>query len=147
MLSVDGKRGIPLLVVDVQIKDVRWDFLVSERAGNFADAGLGIVAVATLLIAKRPERRQRCAADERGVFLDDLLRIRAGEKIIVELAALRAERKIVRRFLAKIEAAAIGVVEEHAIGGAFVQAHEKTDCLVHRTAALAPTTTLPIPPL
>ena len=49
------------------------------------------VAVARLLKAERPERRQRRRAGEPGVGFDDLLRSGAVEEVVVERSAFGAE--------------------------------------------------------
>src|SRR5258708_11561411 len=91
ILAIDSERGVALLVVDVEIDDIRWNSLLAQRGGNFAHAGLGIVAVAALLITQAPERRQGPPADHEGALLVDIFWITAGEKIVVELVALGSQ--------------------------------------------------------
>ena len=145
IFAIDGERRVALLVVDVEIDHVGGNFLFAKEAHDFTGARFGIVAVAALLVAEAPERRQRRAADERGVFRDDFLRIGAGEEIVVQLAAFGAEGKIVGRFLAEIEAAAVGVVEKKAVRGAFAEADEKRNGLVERIGGFAPAEGVGIP--
>src|SRR2546430_16978874 len=104
---------------------------------DLSHASLRIVAVAALLIAKGPKRRQGRAAGQRGVSLHHALGIRARKKIIIQLTALGPEGKVVRRFLAKIETATPGIVEENAIRYPFAQADEKWKRLVNRMPRFA----------
>ncbi len=140
---VNGR--IALLVVDVEIDYVGGNFLFAKEAHDFTGAGFGVVAVAALLVAEAPERGERRAADQRGVFRDDFLRIGTGEEIIVQLATFGAEGKIVGRFLAEIEAAAVGIVEKKAVGGAFAEADEKWNGFVERVGGFAPAEGVGVP--
>src|SRR5947209_5384961 len=119
VFAIDGERRVAPLIIDIEIDDIGGDFLFAESSSDFADAGFRAIAVAALLVAKGPQRRQRCAANQCSKFLHDLFGLRAGEKIIVKLAAFRAKRKIVRRLFAKVETGAPGVVEKNAPGAAF----------------------------
>src|SRR2546422_7997692 len=71
VLTVDGEGAIAVLIIDIQVDDVGRDLFLAERFRNLADTSFGIVAVAALLIAEGPVRRQRRAADERGELFDD----------------------------------------------------------------------------
>src|SRR5712672_1906212 len=143
--TIDGERSVALLKIDIEIDHVGRNFLGSQGGGNFADACFGKVAVAALLIAEAPERRQRRAADEAGVLLDYFLGVGAGEKIVVELATFGAKGKVIWRFLAEIKAAAVGVIKKHAPGSAFEQSHEKSDGLVHGVGGLTPSENVCVP--
>ena len=54
VLAIDGEGRIVLLVIDVEVDDVSGNFLFTKSLDNLADAGLGIIAVAALLVAERP---------------------------------------------------------------------------------------------
>src|SRR3954463_2466015 len=99
---------------------------------DFSDASLGIIRVAALLVAESPKRRQRSTTSQSRKSLNDAFGVRPREKIIVQLAALCSERKVIWRFLAEIEIAAPGVVEEDAVSYAFAQPDEKWKGLVNR---------------
>src|SRR6266702_4442864 len=47
-------RRVAMLVIDVEVDDVSGNFLFTKSLDNLADAGLGIIAVAALLVAERP---------------------------------------------------------------------------------------------
>src|SRR6267378_1665653 len=143
--TIDGEGSVALLEIDIEIDHIGRNFLCPQGRGDFADAGFRVVAVTALLIAETPERRQRRAADEAGVLLDYLLGVGAGEKIVVDLATFGAEGKVIGRFLAEIKAAAVGVIKKHTPGGAFVQAHEKSDRLVHGVGGLTPSENVGVP--
>ena len=83
IFAVDGEGRVTLLVVDVQINGVGGNFVLAQRLDDLASFRFGIIAVAALLVAERPERGKRRAADERGVFLDDLLGLGAGDEVVV----------------------------------------------------------------
>src|SRR6202043_1468738 len=107
--------------------------------------GFGIVAVAALLVTEGPKRRQRRAPRKRGVLLDDFFRFRPCNEIIVQFSAFRAEGKIVRGLFSEIETAAIGVVEEQAIGHAFAKSHEKRNGFVKWVGGFLPTERIRVP--
>src|SRR6185437_6434782 len=92
-----------------------------------------------------PERRKRRAADKRGELLDNSLGFGAGNEVIIQLAAVRSKRKIIARLFSEVEAAAIGVVEEQAVGRAFAQADEKWNRLVERIIRFLPTEKIGVP--
>ena len=66
-LGIDGE-GPVLLVVDVELDDVGGNVLARSRLA-IRRTRLGVVAVARLLEAERPQRRQRRLAGEPGVAL------------------------------------------------------------------------------
>ena len=121
IFAVDGERRVALLIVDVKINDVGGNLFLAQSLDDLAGARFGIIAVAALLVAERPERRKRRAAHERGKLLDDFLGLRAGDKVVVQLAAFGSKRKIIGRLFAEVEAAAVGVVEENAVGRALAE--------------------------
>src|SRR5207245_4289130 len=132
MLTIDREGSIALLIVDVEIDHVRGNFPVTKSFDDLAGAGLRIVAVAALLITERPERRQGRMPGHGRVFFHDFFRLGPRAKVIIQLAALRAKREIVRRLLTKVESAPVSVVEEHAIGDALAQSGTARDGFVER---------------
>ncbi len=120
---VERERAVALLVVDVEPDHVRRDAALAKVVGDEADARLRVVAVAALVVAERPQRRQRHAAGERRVALDHLLRRRAVDEVVVELAAVGSEGHEPVRLVADVEARAVAVVEEDAMGAALAQHH------------------------
>src|ERR1700688_1987154 len=145
IFTVYRERCVALLIVDVKINDIAGNFLLAESLNDLAGARFGIISVAALLVAKRPERRKRRAADKRSELLDDFLGFRAGNKIIVKFAAFGSKGKVIGQFFSEVEAAAVGVVEENAIGRALVKADEKRNRLVERVVRLLPAVKISIP--
>ena len=144
-LAIDRERPVAVLIVDVQIDDVCGNLLIAEEPRDFPHARLGIVAVAALLKPERPERRQRHMPDHPRVLGENRFRLRPGVKVIIQLAALGAEREIVVRFLAEIETAAVGVVEEDAPGCAIVQPHNEGNRFVERVGGFLPAVGVCVP--
>src|SRR5580692_5904539 len=97
ILPVYSERGVVLLIVDVKINDIAGNLFLTQGLDDLASADFGIITVAALLVAERPERRKRRAADKRGKLLDDFLGFRAGNEVIVQLAALGSKREIIGR--------------------------------------------------
>ncbi len=90
-LVIPGERLVVVLVMNIQPDDVGGNFLLAERVGHQPHAGFGIIAVTALVIAQRPERRQRHPPGQCGVTLNDFFRVRAVDEIIIQIAARRAE--------------------------------------------------------
>src|SRR5208282_5892940 len=73
IFPIDGEGRVALLIVDVKINDVGGNLFLTQGLDDLASARFGIITVAALLVAERPERRKRRAADERRELLDDFL--------------------------------------------------------------------------
>src|SRR5579859_5897437 len=129
ILAIHGKGGVALLIVDVEINGIGGNLFITQRLDDLARPRFWVIAVAALLVAKRPERRKRRAANESGELLHDILRLWTGNEVIIQLAAVRSKRKIIARRFSEIKAAAVGVVEEEPIGCAFAQRSEKRNRL------------------
>src|SRR5262249_61305371 len=91
------------------------------------DLRLRVVAVPALVVAERPERRQRRASGERGVALDHLLRRRTVDEVVVELSRGYAEGEELLRLGADVDRRPERVVEEDAVGAALPQHHDEGD--------------------
>ena len=118
---VPRERRVAVLVVDVEPDHIRRDLPLPEVVGDEADLRIGVVAVARLLIAERPARRHRHPAGEIRVALDDVLRRRPVDDVVVQIAALGAEREQARRRVPDIEVRAERVVEKDAVRAALPQ--------------------------
>src|SRR5205085_5862512 len=94
-----------------------------------------IITVATLLNAERPERRQRHVSSKVGIAAHNLFDRGAVEEIIVQLAAFSPKPNAFLRQPAKIEIAAITVVEKHAVGQSVFQSDVERNCLIDWIAA------------
>src|SRR5438876_241009 len=145
VLAIDGEGRIALLVINVEIDDVRWNSLFAKSSDNLADAGLGIIAVAALLVAERPQWRQGCVSSQGGVFFHDFSWLGAGHEVIVQLAAFGAKGEVVASQLAKIERASIRIVEENAVSDAFAQSDQERDGLVERVGGFLPAKFVGVP--
>ena len=145
VLAVDGERGVALLIVNVEINGVSGDFLVPKRFDNLAGARFRIIAVAALLIAKGPKRRQGRAPSKGRVLFHDFFWLGSGDEVIVQFAPLGAKRKVVARFLAKIERASIGVVKENAVSQAAAQSDKEGNGFVERVGGFLPPEFVSVP--
>src|SRR5215471_13366190 len=54
IFPIDGEGTIPVLIINIQVNDVRGDSFRAERLRQLPNPGLGIIAVAALLIAQGP---------------------------------------------------------------------------------------------
>src|SRR5215469_3088467 len=79
VLAIDSEGRITPLVINIEVDDVSGNFLFTKSPDNLADAGLRIIAVAALLLAKRPQWRQGCVPGQGGVLFDDFFWLRAGD--------------------------------------------------------------------
>src|SRR5689334_20211588 len=91
---------------------------LAVSARDILDHRGGIIAPAALLIAERPTRRQRRAPGQLGVARQHVAKRGPAEKIIIHLAAVGAEARVLLRALSEIEVAAVAVVEEQAVNAA-----------------------------
>ena len=71
---MEGEDLVLVHVVDVHPNDVAGYLVVAQRVGYLLDTCVGMVAVAALLVAKRPEGRHLHRAGEVHEFLHDFLR-------------------------------------------------------------------------
>ena len=145
ILAVDCEGGVALLIVDVKINGIGRNLFLPQRLDDLSSPRFGVITVAALLVAERPERRKRRAANQRGELLHDFLGLRASDKVIVQLAALCSKGKITGRLLSEVEAAAISVVEKNAICRAFQKAHEKRNGLIERIIRFLPAEKVGVP--
>ena len=127
---IDGKRAVLELVVDVHVHDVGGNLVGAQAVGDFADLGFRSVAVARLLEAQRPERRQWRRAGEIGVAFHHMLRSGAIDEVVVQRATLGAKRIGGAGCLAEVEPGAPGVVEEKSVAAAFADAQKERNALV-----------------
>ncbi len=143
--AVYRERLVFVLIINVQINSVGGNLFVAKGFFDFVDAFFRLVTVARLLEAQRPQRRQFRAAHQRGKVLHDFGRRRPGEKVIVDFAAFGTKRIEIVAFLAEVESAAPGVVEENAISEPFAQADKERDGLVKRIRRFAPCVSVSVP--
>ena len=130
-------EGVELIqVVDVQPQRVGGDPPLPEAVGDEADLGLRIVAIAALVEAEGPARRQRHAARQVRVALDDPLRRGPVDEVVVELPVLGPEGQAVGGLVAHVEGAAERVVEQDAVGAALAQHHVEGDRDVERVGVV-----------
>ena len=119
---VPREQLVRVHVVDVERDAVGRDFFLAQRVRDAHHFRLGIVAVAVLLVAEAPQRRQRHAPGQRGVGTDDVGQPRMVDEVVVHLAALRRERREAVVAGAEIEIAAVAVIEEDPVIQAVVDA-------------------------
>src|SRR5262245_46859576 len=112
---IPGERLVVVLVMNVEPENVGGNFFGAKIIRQFSHALLGKVAVAALIVAQCPARRQRRATGERGVTFDDRLWLRTVDEIIIRIAAVRAERQQILTFVADVEGTAPRVVEKDAV--------------------------------
>src|SRR5207244_6418172 len=74
-----------------------------------------------------------------------LLGMRAVKEVVVQLAAIGAERIGVARFFAKIEVAAPGVIQKNSVTLAIFQRQKKRNGLVQRVGRFLPATSVGVP--
>ncbi len=143
--SIDGEAAIFVFVIDVEVKHVAGDFSGAKFGGNVSHLFFRKIAVAGLLVSENKLGRKGRAAYQRGVVLEDLLGRRTVEEIVVEFSAIGAEGVGIAALFAKLEAAAVRVVQEDAIGVAGAYGKKKWDAFVQRIGALGPVHRVGVP--
>ena len=143
---VGGERPVAVLEVDVQPDHVSRNAFLAQARGNAAHFVSRHVAVTRLLVAQRPQRRQRRPAGKIGVARHDLLHGRSVDQVVVDRAAVGAERQRVRVALSEVEPAAPGVVEEDAVAAAFAtRGDEERNALVERISGFGEAADIGVP--
>ncbi len=134
-LLVPGQRPEALQRVDVEPERVGRDAPLPELARQLAQPALGKVAVAALLVAQGPQRGQGHAPRQGRVALQHLARRGAVDDVGVELAPLDAHGQAPGPAAAHVEAAAVALVQEDAVGAPLAQHHVEGDRDVERVGA------------
>src|SRR5207248_7895640 len=80
-----------------------------------------------------------------GETFQDLFGMRAVEKVVVQLAAIGAERICVTRCFAKIEAAAPSVIQKNSVTLTVFQRQEKRNGLIQRVGGFLPAKGVGVP--
>ncbi|MCY1171055.1 hypothetical protein D9M73_111520 [compost metagenome] len=116
--GVGGEGPVAVLIVDVHPDHVGRHAIRAQMARDLADLVGGHVAVARLLIAKRPFRGERGMTGEIGIAPRDLGQAGTGDEIIIDrpIGATKGQR--IGIAVAEIEPGAIGIVEQDAVTAA-----------------------------
>ena len=109
---VPGKQPVVVHVVDVVPQGADRDVGGGELGGQFPEFRLVLIAPAALVIAQRPQRRQRRSTGQCRVAPDDLRQTGTGEEIQVGIAAQRLIPELARLELAGIQDRPAGIVEK-----------------------------------
>ena len=131
--------------MDVEIEDVEREVVRAVDRGDLLDHRVRVIAIAALLVAEGPERRQRHAASEFGVAAEDLLQRGTVEEIVIQNTALGGIAGGVLAGVAEVKGGAVGVVVEEAVGAAVFHAEVERNALVDRVRALDVTGRVGIP--
>jgi len=121
-----------VLKVDIEVDGVGGNAIAPQTSGNFQHARGVHVAVAGLLEAQGPKRRQGRRPSQPCVGFDDLFGSGTVEDVVIDWTRGCAEGIRIWRLLAEIEAAAPGVVEQHAESMAGAKGHEVGNAFVER---------------
>src|SRR5882672_3194092 len=84
--SVESENAIPAHVIDVEMNYVQRQIALAILAHHSFNHCVGVVTPAALLIAQRPQRRQRHVTGKVGIPADDFLDRGPTEQIIIQLA-------------------------------------------------------------
>ena len=114
-LGVGGERAVAILIADVEPDHVGRHAVAAQARGDLANLVGAAIAVARLLVAKRPFRRERGVAGQVGVAPGDLHHRRPGDEVIVDRAVGAAERQRLGIAVTEVEPGAVGVVEQDAV--------------------------------
>ncbi|MEI2692696.1 MAG: hypothetical protein V9H69_24415 [Anaerolineae bacterium] len=117
-LLIPGETAEAIHVVDVQVERVQRNAAGAELGRQLAHRGLVGIAPARLVVAQRPQRRQRHAAGQLAVALQHIAQAGRGHEIVAQLAGRRLEAQRIAVAVAKIKEAAAGIVQQQAIGRA-----------------------------
>ncbi len=112
--GIPGEHPIPVHVVDVEVDRVAGNLLAPEGLGNLPHPCVGVVAVTTLLETQRPCGRQRHAAGQCGVALDDAGDLVGDDDVEIELRAFRGHAPGVGPRRADVEPRSRRFIEKHA---------------------------------
>ena len=145
VFAIDGEGAVMILIINVEVNHIGGNFSLAEIASDFSHPRLRIITVTALLKSQRPERRQRRAAHQRGEIFHNLLGMRAVKEVVVQLAAIGAERIGVARFFAKIKVAAPGVIQKNSVTLAIFQRQKKRNGLVQRVGRFLPAKSIGVP--
>src|SRR5262245_5266411 len=110
--------------------DIERQIALPKLADKLFNHRIGIVATAALLIAERPQGRQRHVARKVCITAEDLFDRRSVEKVVVHLPAFGAKPCAQLRGAAKVEVASIGVIEKNSVSDAALQADVERNRLV-----------------
>ena len=113
--------------------------------GDVLHLRLRVIRVARLLVAQRPERRQRRGAGQPGVVLDHLLGVGAVEDVVVQGASRRGEAVAVGAFAAEVKAGPERVVEQDADGPSAVHLQKEGNRLVDGVGGFLPAEVVGVP--
>ncbi len=144
-LWVYGERTILVLKIYIEPNYIRRDMVCAKTRGYLFHASTWIVGVARLLKAKCPHWRKRCGAGEPRISLNDLLRLRTIEHVVIQRTCRRTEAITVRALVAKVEEGAIGIVKEHADSSATMHLEEERHGLVDGISRFLPAEAIRVP--
>ena len=120
--------------MNVEVDDVKRKIALAILPHYLFDNRFRIVAVATLLHAERPKRRQRHVPGQISIAVENLFDRWPIEQIVVKFAAFRSEPNAFLRQAAEVEIAPIAVIKEDSVGRAVLQPDIKRNCLIDGVA-------------
>ena len=126
-LGIEGEDAVAVHVVDVQVQRVARDAAGAELARDPAHLLRVRVAPARLVVAERPQRRERDPAREPGVAVEHVARRRAGEDVGHEVAARRLVGHAPGVRLGEVDLQPVRVVEEDAVRAPVLQGEHERD--------------------
>ena len=132
-LAIHCEGPVAVLIVDVEIDDVRGDLVPAQPIRDPLHLSCGHVAVARLLESEGPQRRKGRGPRQPGIGLHHVLRGRAGEDVVVDAPAVRGDSDLVGRGAPEVEAGPKTIVQEEAVAATgAVDRQEEGDRLVER---------------
>ena len=126
-LGVPGEDAVAVHVLDVEVEAVAGDVALAELARQPEDLLGAGVAPARLVVAERPQRRQRHAPGQLRVAGEHVARRGAGEDVGDHVAARRLVADALRVGLGEVDLDAVRVVEEDAVRPPVAQREHERD--------------------
>src|ERR1700730_6655137 len=143
--GIKSENAIPAHIINIEVDHIKRQIPLPILAHHFFHHRLGVITPAALLIAQRPERRQRHVSGEVGVATQDLLHRRSVKKVVVQFATFGAKPGALLRRVAKVKVTAIAVIKKDSVSSGMLQAYVKRDGLIDRIFAFRVTRRVSVP--